>query len=139
MTEQVLRDAGWFPGRSVTTTEWENVLRESGDFEMHEAARLFLTEFGGLEINQEGPGKNMARSPFRLDPTVAKWDEEIFDVLSEEAGVYLYPIGDAFRRNQYLGIAADGAVYLGMDSVMLLARSPDRALENLIEGIQGEQ
>lgn len=135
-TDRVLRAAGWYPGRSVPTEQWESTLREHGGFEIHPAARRFLAEFGGLAVDQEGPGVTMARAPFRLDPLAAEWDDEIFDVLSEEAGVPLYPIGDAMRRNSYLGIAPNGAVYIGMDSVALLAETPDEALRKLVEGVQ---
>ncbi|MFI9768216.1 SUKH-3 domain-containing protein [Streptomyces sp. NPDC052415] len=135
-TDRVLRRAGWYPGRSVCTAEWENTLREHGGFEMHEAARRFLAEFGGLESTERGPGKTMARMGFTFDPTVAEWDDEIFDVLSGQAGVDLYPIGSADRRNNYLGIASNGAVYVGMDSVTLLAETADEALEKLVEGIR---
>ncbi|MGC4986090.1 SUKH-3 domain-containing protein [Streptomyces sp. DT193] len=135
-TDRVLRGVGWYPGRSVPTGEWESTLRERGGFEMHESARRFLAEFGGLVSNERGPGKTMARMGFRLDPTVAEWDAEIFDVLREEAGVDLYPIGESDRRNSYLGMAPNGAVYVGMDSVTLLAETADRALEKLAEGIR---
>ncbi|MGP3949598.1 SUKH-3 domain-containing protein [Streptomyces sp. 7N604] len=41
----------------------ERVLHESDEgFEIHQATRRFITEFGGLEINQQGPGKTMAWS-----------------------------------------------------------------------------
>ncbi|MFE2827831.1 SUKH-3 domain-containing protein [Streptomyces sp. NPDC059271] len=135
-TDRVLRGAGWHPGRSVPTDEWESKLGERGGFEMHEAARRFLAEFGGLVSDERGPGKTMARMGFRLDPTVAEWDDEIFDVLSEEVGADLYPVGDSDRHNSYLGIAPDGAVYIGMDSATLLAETAGRALEKLVEGIR---
>lgn len=135
-TDRVLRQVGWYPGRSVSTAEWENTLREHGGFEIHEAARRFLAEFGGLESTERGPGQTMARMGFTLDPTVAEWEEEIFDVLSEEAGTNLYPIGEADRRNLYLGIAPNGEVYVGMDSVTQLAETADEALEKLVEGIR---
>jgi hypothetical protein len=135
-TERVLRAAGWYPGRSVSTHEWETALRERGEFEIHDAARRFLAEFGGLESTERGPGKTMARMGFKLDPTVAEWEDEIFDVLSEEAGAELYPIGEADRRNSYLGIAPDGAVYIGRDSVTRLAATAEEALEKLVEGIR---
>lgn len=136
-TDRVLRLAGWHPGRWVPTEEWERTLHESDEgFEMHEAARRFLSEFGGLEINQKGPGRTAARSPFRLDPIAAQWDYEIFEFLSDEAGAYLYPIGELDHRNQYLGMAPNGAVYVGMDSVELLACTPDEALDKLVLGIR---
>ena len=134
--EQKLRDAGWFPGRRVSTDHWEETLREHGGFVMHETAREFLAEFGGLEVDQRGPGQNMAKMPFKLDPVAAEYDDEIFDVLSEEAGVDLYPIGEVDRRNNYLGIAPDGSVYIGMDTVALFADNAHMALENLIKGRQ---
>ncbi|MDJ0340360.1 SUKH-3 domain-containing protein [Streptomyces sp. H10-C2] len=136
-TDRVLRMAGWRPGRSVSTEEWERVLHESDeDFTIHEAARRFLTEFGGLEINQKGPGRTMHRSPFRLDPLVAKWDFELIDLQSEEVGTYLYPLGDSSNGNFYLTMAANGAVYMGLDYVNLLADTADEALEKLIVGIR---
>lgn len=134
-TDRVLRLAGWYPGRSVSTQERERVLHEEDEgFELHDAARHFLAEFGGLQINQQGPGRTMHRSSFRLDSLVAKWDFEIIDVQSEETGTYLYPIGDAGRGNFYLTMAANGAVHHGMDYVRLLADTGDKALEKLIEG-----
>ena len=135
-TERVLRKAGWYPGRQVAIDEWETTLREHGNFQIHEAARMFLAEFGGLVIEQRGPGKTMARVPFRLNPTAAEWDDEIFDILSEEAGSPLYPIGEADNRNTYLGITPEGAVYIGMDSAARLADTPHQALEKLVEGIR---
>ncbi len=135
-TDQTLRDAGWHPGRAVSTQEWESTLHEHGGFEIHEAARRFLTEFGGLAVPSRGPGKTMAKVEFRLDPLTAEWDDEIYDALSEEAGAYLYPIGAADRGNSYLGIAPNGAVYTGMDSVYPLAETGDEALEKLVEGIR---
>ncbi|MEU9456356.1 SUKH-3 domain-containing protein [Streptomyces sp. NPDC048277] len=135
-TERLLREVGWHPDRSVPTQEWETRLREHGSFEIHEAAWRFLTEFGGLESNDRGPGKTMFRVGFSLDPTVAEWDDEIFDMLSEEVGASLYPIGATDRRNSYLGMAPNGAVYIGMDNARLLAETADRALEKLIEGIR---
>ncbi|MGV9453589.1 SUKH-3 domain-containing protein [Streptomyces sp. NPDC003635] len=135
-TDRVLREAGWHPGRTVPTADWENTLQERGGFEIHEAARCFLAEFGGLASAERGPGKTMARMGFTLDPTVAEWEDEIFDVLSEEAGTHLYPIGEADRRNLYLGMAPNGAVYVGMDSVTLLAEKADEALQKLVEGIR---
>lgn len=135
-TEQELRAAGWFPGRLVPTSEWEAILKESDGLEMHEAARGFLAEFGGLHVQQRGPGQNMARAPFRLDPTIAKHDGEIFELFSTLTASAIYPIGELDNRNFYLGISLDGSVFLGMDQLELLADNPHRALNNLVEGIR---
>ncbi|MBW5425508.1 hypothetical protein GKQ77_28785 [Streptomyces sp. BG9H] len=133
VTDRVLRRAGWSPGRSVPTAQWESVLLEVGDFEIHEAARRFLAEFGGLEVVRE-PDHEKGWRQFQLDPLLAESDSEIFEELSEEAGADLFPLGMADHRNFYLGMAPSGAVYVGMDYLSLLADSPDAALEKLIRG-----
>lgn len=135
-TDRVLREAGWYPGREVATDDWERALHEADEgFVVHEAARRFLGEFGGLDVQVDGPGRTMSRSPFRLDPLVARWDFEIIDVQSEEMGARLCPVGDTDRGNAYLTMAPDGAVYLGMDYPRKLAASGDQALTKLVEGI----
>ncbi|MER7865756.1 SUKH-3 domain-containing protein [Streptomyces cellulosae] len=66
------------------------------------------------------------------------WDAEIIDVLAEQAGTELDPIGTRDRGNQYLAMAEDGAVYAGMDHVDLLARAPGEALCRLTSRIRPE-
>lgn len=135
VTDRVLHRAGWYPGRSTPTAAWESTLREEGGFEPHEAARRFLAEFGGLSVVRESDHMKGWRE-FQLDPVLAKWDHEILEDLSEQAGTYLYPIGMADHRNFYLGMAPNGAVHVGMDYVNLLADTADEALEKLIRGTQ---
>jgi hypothetical protein len=135
-TDRVLRAGGWFPGRSVPTETWESILLQTGEFEMHEAARRFLTEFGAVGVSYRDPWDSMPWMQFSLDPLLAFWDGEIIDDLAEQAGVDLYPIGMRDRGNQHLAMAEDGAVYAGMDSVWLLAPTPDEALQKLTGRIQ---
>jgi hypothetical protein len=130
-----MRSAAWYPGRAVPVETWERSLREHG-FQIHEAARRFLTEFGGLATDEWTPGPIMPQSPFRFDPRTAETAIETFARLSEKAGTPLYPIGQADSGSSYLGMAPNGAVYIGMDSPTLLADTPDKALEKLIEGIR---
>ena len=135
-TDRELRQAGWYPGRSVPTADWERLLSERGGFTIHSAARRFLSEFGGLEVPHRGAGITMSRADFQLDPTVAEWDDEIIDYLSEIAGAHLYPVGASERKNNYLCLAPDGAFYLGMDQIHLLAATADEALDKMVRGIQ---
>jgi hypothetical protein len=133
LTWRVLRSAAWYPERSVPVDRWEPELRAAG-FVLHDAARSFLAEFGGLRIDQAGPGRTAARSPFALDPEAALHDFEVFDDLGDQAGAPLYPVGAVGRGVSYLGMTAGGAVYLGMDDAGLLAESGDEALDKLVEG-----
>ncbi|MET9440132.1 SUKH-3 domain-containing protein [Streptomyces sp. NPDC006610] len=135
-TERVLRAAGWYPGRAVPVDTWESVLHLHGEFGIHEAARAFLAEFGYVGIPYREPFSLMPSHEFRLDPLMALWDAEILDDLGERAGTGLYPVGMRDRCNEYLAMAESGAVYAGMDSVRLLAATPDEALEKLIRRIR---
>ncbi|WP_328411542.1 SUKH-3 domain-containing protein [Streptomyces violaceus] len=135
-TDRVLRAGGWFPGRAIPTETWESILLQTGEFEMHDAARRFLAEFGAVGVPYREPRDSMPWMQFSLDPLLAIWDGEIIDDLAEQAGVELYPIGMRDRGNQHLAMAEDGAVYAGMDSVWLLAPTPDEALQRLTSRIQ---
>ncbi|MFJ8186183.1 SUKH-3 domain-containing protein [Streptomyces sp. NPDC096105] len=134
----LLEAAGWCPGRSVPTDTWEDVLRTTGEFEPHDAARRFLAEFGALAVPHRDPADSMPWVEFSLDPLAAMWDAEIIDDLAEQAGAELYPIGTRDRGNQYLAMAEDGAVYAGMDHVHLLASTPDEALRRLTARVRPE-
>ncbi|RDD84382.1 SUKH-3 domain-containing protein [Streptomyces parvulus] len=135
-TDRVLRAAGWYPGRAVPTDTWESILLETGGFELCDAARRFLAEFGALRVPYRDPWDAMPWTEFSLDPLLAFWDTEIIEDLSDRAGVSLYPIGMRGRRNSHLTMAEDGAVYEGMDDVWLLAASPDRAMERITRRIR---
>ncbi|WP_432094247.1 SUKH-3 domain-containing protein [Streptomyces sp. bgisy100] len=133
-TDRVLREAGWHPGRSVSTAEWERVLQEHDEFEIHPAAQHFLVEFGGLALTLWSPGSvKPVRVEISFDPALAQWDQEIFEVLSEQAGAELYPLGMTNNRNTYLCMAPTGKVYTGMDDAYFLAETGDQALEKLLD------
>ncbi|MEU2778985.1 SUKH-3 domain-containing protein, partial [Streptomyces sp. NPDC007162] len=102
LTDRVLRAGGWFPERSVPVTTWESILLETGEYEMHDAARRFLTEFGQVGIPCRNPLDTMPWMDFRLDPLLAMWDAEVLDDLGEQAGTVLYPLGMIDRRNRWL-------------------------------------
>ncbi|WP_413757565.1 SUKH-3 domain-containing protein [Streptomyces sp. MMBL 11-3] len=131
-SDRVLRAGGWYPGRAIPTQTWEDALFQSGEYEIHDAARRFLAEFGAVSVPRRDSLDAASWLEFRLDPLLAFWDAEIIEGLAEQAGVDdLYPIGMRDRGNQYLAMAADGTVYAGMDSVWLLAPTPDEAVQRL--------
>ncbi|MFI6852254.1 SUKH-3 domain-containing protein [Streptomyces sp. NPDC050416] len=94
-TEEVLRRAGWRPGRSVPTDTWESILRERGSFVDHDAARRFLSEFGGLMTYGWPADPITTSSAVRFDPSVAGWHGERFGRASREAGAPLYAVWTA--------------------------------------------
>jgi hypothetical protein len=78
----------------------------------------------------------MARQPFRIDPTVAEYEEEMFADYGEEIGKSLYPVGDINQGSSYLAIDEDGAIYCFMDNLAKLGQTPEEALDSLVEGVQ---
>jgi hypothetical protein len=137
-TRTVLEKAGWFPGRDIAKQleQWKRKLEKSG-FPMSAAAEKVLREFGGLNIRQEGPGLEMARQSFELDPSVAEHEKECFAAHSRFAGTSLSPLGEHEDGHGYLAIGDDGRVFLmGLvsDDLWLEGNTIEEALEALIQG-----
>jgi SUKH-3 immunity protein of toxin-antitoxin system len=134
-TEQILRSAGWFPGRQVRdlVTSWKGEVMLS-EFQMFPSAERVLLEFGGLKVDQNGPGETCAREPFAVDPTLAAYEGDRFSELSPLVSTNLYPLGEAFGGNYYWVIGENDQLYILMDDIQLLGKNTNEALENLIVG-----
>ena len=134
-TEQTLRRAGWYPGRHVP--EVVSSLKDNetlSGFEMFPAAEEVLSEFGGLKVDQQGPGETGAREPFQFDPALAGYEEEFFSDFSRLVNTKLYPLGEAANGHSYWAIGENGNVYLVMFEIGLLGKNIEEALDNLIIG-----
>lgn len=134
-TEQVLRRAGWYPGRQVPdiVTSWKREVMLS-EFHMFPSAERVLLEFGGLNVDQRGVGETCAREPFEVDPTLAAYEGDRFSELSPLVSTKLYPLGEAFSGNYYWAIGEDDQLFVLMDDIQLLGKNIDEAFENLILG-----
>ena len=133
--EEVLRAAGWSPGRELPDSRlqaWSDQL--GGGFTMFDTAAAALREFGGLDVDQSGPGRDRAREPFEIDPYLAVGEEDRFRLYTDEYGMALYPLGEAAGSHYFLAIDPTGRTYLVMDDIQLIAESFDEALESLIQG-----
>lgn len=139
-TQEGLRDvlerAGWYPGREerAQAESWAHRLERPGGFELFQAAREALSEFGGLEVAVSGPGIDFAKGSFRIDPTLALGEEERFAQHASALGSRLYPLGEAYDGNAFLAIDEQGRVYLLMDEIHWGANSMTEAMESLILG-----
>jgi hypothetical protein len=135
-SEKTLRQAGWYPGRTVDTAVWLAPLEESG-FVFHEAAERFLAEFGGLSVEQSGPGRSRAKEPFEFDPLLTSGEDDRFGEWGETIGRVIAPLGELDHGRFFLGIDERGEIYLVAD---WLARfgSGDAGLECLILGYMPE-
>jgi hypothetical protein len=142
---QVLQDAGWFPGRSVTADidRWAAGFtpRESPKGRRHElfpAARAVLDEFGGLKVGQRGHGQDLGRFPFAIYPAT-DWfpDPDLYAEFAEEIGKRAFPIGIHDDGPSELAIDEDGRVFLlHWSDDLLEGETIDEALVTLIRGAQ---
>ncbi|MFH9851939.1 SUKH-3 domain-containing protein [Streptomyces althioticus] len=132
-TGDVLRRAGWKPGRAVPTGTWGSVLGERGAFVLHGAAEAFLAEFGGL-VTYGWPADSITTaSAVRFDPLGAAWQRERFAEACREAGTSLCPVGTADQGASLLGISEDGVIHLVRESAEPIGTSIDQALDRLVE------
>ncbi len=136
--EQLLRRAGWHPGRraSELVSLWKASPALSDSFEMFESAEQILLEFGGLSVNQRGPGQTCAREPFTLDPTLAAYEIDRFTQFSTLLKTRLYPLGEAAGGYYFLAVGENNRIYLMMEDIKLLGETIDEALEKLLIGIR---
>jgi hypothetical protein len=131
---EVLRAAGWAPGRRVSDEQLQDWSAQLEGFVMSEAAAQALREFGGLSVDQRGPGLECARAAFEIDPVLALYENDRFDLYRDEYGVELFPLGEAAGSHYFLAIDPAGRTYLVMDDILVLAESFDAALEALVLG-----
>ncbi|MFI9031083.1 SUKH-3 domain-containing protein [Streptomyces sp. NPDC053560] len=130
---EVLKASGWTAGRRVDTTGWRSMFEAVG-IVMHEAAEVFLQEFGGLTVNIGGPGINRAREPFVLEPELARGEEDRFSQWSASLARHLFPLGELDNGRFFLGI--DEASEICRVEAWVAGFGPmPHALENLDLGV----
>jgi len=140
--EQVLRAAGWFPGRTLPESEVEKWYafrwkEEPAYCYAHAAALQVLREFGGLEVKQNAPGITCYREPFCIDPLAALGIHDDGWLFFEwDAPDRLYPLGCADReRDAVLAMTPRGQIFLLGEVLFRCGDTFDQALENLVLGI----
>ncbi|MFD7631535.1 SUKH-3 domain-containing protein [Streptomyces sp. NPDC059851] len=133
--EGVLRRAGWLPDRRVDLAQWKV---SSAEFTWHAAAEKFLQEFGGLRVDNSGPGITCARESFEFDPELAIGEGERFAELSELFGHKFFPLGEVGQGEFFLAIDEEGAIYL-LGAWVLRHGPGDLALEHLVTGVAPER
>jgi hypothetical protein len=115
---EVLRDAGWYPGRDVTAAvqKWLERTEVERVLPIFPAAMAALAEFGGLKISQRGPsGKKGAGWPstfypaqYTPTPSVLSEIGEFSDVI----GARVFPIGGNSEGPSHIVMDEHGRVFL---------------------------
>ena len=135
--EHLLRAAGWYPGRRVPArvAEWRAALEAGGRFILHPAAERVLLEYGGLAIDVDGPGRDVARSPLRLDPTLADGEEDrLLDRFPRLHGRSFFPLGEVAGGHAFLAVDRTGVIVELMDTIYAEWPSFAAALPALLLG-----
>jgi hypothetical protein len=139
---EVLTTAGWTPDRVVDVqSAVDYVLGEvgqgGGHCEAHAAAIDALREFTGLTIMQDGPGIDLRRRPFLIDPVPVAATTETLADFGAVLGQMLFPIGLEGDYDSIIAMAESGHVFaLDHTGEWHLGDSMDEALVTLITGRQ---
>lgn len=140
--DAVLQASGWFEGRRTDAEAAmaigqvrEQIGRHDERTESFPAASEALGEFGGIFVIQDGPGRELARRPFAIDPTEVAATTETLAGIGTQLRTRLFPIGMEGDHDSILAIAENGAVYaIDHTGVWLLGESIDAALVTLVTG-----
>lgn len=133
-THEVLREAGWFPGRHIDPAAWNSSFAETG-LTMPSAVAAFLSEFGGLGLDLTACGDPHPWCSCEIDPMVAwRSEEPRFTKLSSLIGRNLFPVGEVNRGSALLGMDETSNLYLVNSSIASFGRML-AALDNLICGV----
>ncbi|WP_326587250.1 SUKH-3 domain-containing protein [Streptomyces sp. NBC_01294] len=134
--EEELHAAGWMPGRNIDASAWITPFEAAG-LPAHEAARTFLSEFGGLRFMFSGPGIECAREPFDLDPSECEGEEDLFLEWGEELGLSLFPIGQTREGVEFMAIDETGLICTLGTYAGSYGKVP-QAFERLLLGLECE-
>ena len=122
------------PAKRKSLDEWTRRLEGVEGFCVFDSVKEVLLEFGGLTIRASGPGVDLASGRCVKKPTLAVSEGDRFALRSEEVGVGLCPIGEAYDGHCFMAMDEVGRVYFVMDKVFLVADSIWGALRVLVLG-----
>lgn len=142
-----LKKAGWFPGRREIrqAEQWADVLTSHGGpsdppHSVFPAAIEAWAEFGGLAVELAGPGRTLARTPFRIDPHCGLYQPRTLADLGRALDTRLAPLGEELHGQALLAVDEQGRVFsLDHTGEWFLGHTPDQALSTLILGIPPER
>jgi hypothetical protein len=142
---ELLRGAGWYPGHRRTDAQVAaavemvrgEVGRNGARIEAFSAVTEALSEFGGLYVVQDGPGRDLRLRPFAIDPTQVAATTETLADLGRLLDTRLFPIGMEGDHESVLAIDEAGRVFaLDHAGVWYLGSTVDAALITLVTGTQ---
>ena len=128
---------GWRSSQRTAEPGRTRCGRNGAQIEVFPAALEVLREFGGIYVMQDGPGRELRRRPFAVDPTQVAATTETLTDLGRLLGTRLFPIGMEGDHDSVLAIDERGRVFaLDHAGVWFLGDGVDAALTTLIAGAQ---
>ncbi|MEY9878075.1 hypothetical protein ABH931_007599 [Streptacidiphilus sp. MAP12-33] len=142
-----LAKAGWFPDRKrlPMAEAWAARLNAHVSPEGHRhtvfpAALEAWAEFGEIAVGLDGPGLEVARTPFVVDPLRGLHQPRTLADLGRSLELPVAPLGEERDGAALLAIDAAGRVYsLDHAGEWFLGHSMDQALTTLINGMRAER
>lgn len=110
---QALAAAGWAPGRVYDTTAIADLMPARG-FVMHDAAKLFLGQFGGLRIHQKPTVPRDTTCYFHTQPDTLAADPWWNGATVEVSGSLGFPVG-ATGFGEYVLMIDQRGRFFGID------------------------
>lgn len=129
--ERCLREAGWFPGRSVDVSLALEELRSRGH-DPPQSIADFLAEFDGLHIQ-----------PSRIDFDIAtegysSHDAILLEDLSPFVGERVFPVGSGYTRHGTIVLGESGRVFVEWDcQCWYISEDTREGLELLVADFHG--
>ncbi|MFD0264392.1 SUKH-3 domain-containing protein [Kitasatospora indigofera] len=145
-----LKQAGWHPGRwqIQQAEEWADALAGYGTpgdahgvrHSVFPAAVEAWAEFGGLHFEPSGAGRDLARTPFLLDPLCGLHQPRTLADLGRALDTKLAPLGEEMYGRALLAIDEAGRVYsLDHTGEWFLGEGVDQAVTTLLLGTLPER
>lgn len=130
----VLAKSGWHPEHDASDRLDEWARRLGNDFTVFPAAREVLRRFGGILVEQSGPGEELSRESFCFDPSLAVGEGPRFKEFSALVGSSLFPLGEYANGHSFLAVDEGGRVFALMDDLWIVGPDIITAIENLVFG-----
>ncbi|MFI8460858.1 SUKH-3 domain-containing protein [Kitasatospora sp. NPDC085464] len=142
-----LKAAGWHPGRweMGQAEEWADALVGYGApngvaHSVFPAAVEAWAEFGGLAFDLSGPGRQLARTPFLVDPLCGLHQPRTLLDLGRALGTQVAPLGEEAYGQALLAVDEEGRVYsLDHTGEWFLGHGIDQAITALVLGTSPER
>ena len=126
---EMLRQAGWLPGRNVFST-----LRLPERFRLTPVATRVLAEFGNLRIGRQDRGLEVAQRVVEINPMLAFGENEYFAEAEAVLHCALCPVGDINGGQAFLALDDQERTFIVGDLLLYLGAPFDEALDRLLTG-----